>query len=123
MNPPNNSMKQETDHDKSEERGFLLDTLIKGFLTVLPLTIILTLVSIVFNFIFEVVSPLSLALSKGSAEPHWSMNLVSTGILILFIFIIGLLMRNKSIKLYFALFENKYLNRIPLYKIGHQTVY
>lgn len=121
MNPPNNII--ENDHEKHEERGFLLDTLIKGFLILLPLTIVLTLVSIVFNFIFGVVSPLSLALSKGSGEPHWSMNLVSTGILIVFIFIIGLLMRNRTSKLYFGFFEKKYLKKIPLYNIIHQTVY
>lgn len=104
-------------------RGIILDSLLQGFLILLPLTIILILLSIVFNFIFGIVSPLSAALDPGSDEPHWFINLLSLAILCIFIFFIGLLVRNKVGRVYFKSFEKKYLTKIPLYNLIHQTVY
>ncbi|MBB6325582.1 putative membrane protein [Algoriphagus iocasae] len=107
----------------NSERGLLLDTLFQGFLILLPLTIVLILLSFVFNFIFKIVAPISLMLDPGTDEPHWSINFLSIGILVLFIFIIGALIRNKVGKSYFSKFEEKYLTKVPLYSLIHQTVY
>ncbi len=108
---------------KDSERGFFLDTLFQGFLILLPLTIVLILLSFVFNFIFKIVAPISFMLDSGSEEPHWSINFLSIGILVLFIFIIGALIRNKVGRSYFSNFEKKYLTKVPLYSLIHQTVY
>ncbi|MFC5624836.1 DUF502 domain-containing protein [Algoriphagus winogradskyi] len=104
-------------------RGIILDSLLQGFLILLPLTIILIIISIVFNFIFGIVAPLSAALDPGSEEPHWLINVLSLAILCVFIFLIGLLVRNKVGRVYFKRFERKYLTKIPLYNLIHQTVY
>lgn len=108
--------------DKTK-RGIILDSLLQGFLILLPLTIILIIMSIVFNFIFGIVAPLSAALDPGSEKPHWIINVLSLGIFCAFIFLIGLLVRNKIGKVYFKSFEKKYLTKIPLYNLIHQTVY
>ncbi|PZX53462.1 putative membrane protein [Algoriphagus ratkowskyi] len=105
------------------QRGFVLDSLLQGFLILLPLTIILILLSIIFNFIFGIVAPLSAILEPGSEDPHWLINVLSLGILCVFIFIIGLLVRNRVGKVYFKIFEKKYLAKLPLYNLIHQTVY
>jgi uncharacterized membrane protein len=105
------------------ERGIILDSLLQGFLILLPLTIILILLSIVFNFIFGIVAPLSAALDPGSDDPHWFINVLSIAIFIAFVFVIGLLVRNKVGKVYFKSFEKKALTKIPLYNLIHQTVY
>ncbi|WP_192085712.1 DUF502 domain-containing protein [Algoriphagus sp. Y33] len=107
----------------NSKRGLILDSLLQGFLILLPLTIILILLSIVFNFIFGIVAPLSAALDPGADDPHWLINLLSLAIFCTFIFLIGLLVRNKVGKVYFKSFEKKYLTRIPLYNLIHQTVY
>ncbi|UZD22379.1 DUF502 domain-containing protein [Algoriphagus halophytocola] len=106
-----------------KQRGFFLDTLIQGFLILLPLTIILILLSVVFNFIFKIVSPLSTLLDGGADSPHWLINVLSFGIFCAFIFLIGVVVRNRVGKVYFKTFERKYLSRIPLYSLIHQTVY
>lgn len=105
------------------ERGYLIDTLFQGFLILLPLSIVLILLSFSFNFIFKIVAPISSILDPGTDEPHWLINFLSIGILVLFIFIIGALIRNKVGKVYFARFEKKYLTKVPLYSLIHQTVY
>jgi len=109
--------------EEKSGRGIILDSLLQGFLILLPLTIILILLSIVFNFIFGIVSPLSAALDPGLDEPHWLINLLSLAVLCVFVFFIGLLVRNKVGKVYFKSFEKKYLTKIPLYNLIHQTVY
>lgn len=109
--------------DNNLKRGFLLDTLFQGFLILLPLSIVLILLSFSFNFIFKIVAPISSILDPGTEEPHWSINFLSIGILVLFIFIIGALIRNRVGKIYFSRFEKKYLTKVPLYNLIHQTVY
>lgn len=109
--------------DTNSKRGFLLDTLFQGFLILLPLSIVLILLSFSFNFIFKIVAPISSILDPGTEEPHWSINFLSIGILVLFIFIIGTLIRNRVGKIYFSRFEKKYLTKVPLYNLIHQTVY
>lgn len=109
--------------EEKTERGIILDSLIQGFLILLPLTIILILLSIVFNFIFGIVAPLSAALEPSSEDPHWLINVLSLAIFCVFIFLIGLLVRNKVGKVYFKIFERKYLTKLPLYSLIHQTVY
>ncbi|SFU18221.1 Uncharacterized membrane protein [Algoriphagus locisalis] len=109
--------------EEKNGRGIILDSLIQGFLILLPLTIILILLSIVFNFIFGIVAPLSAALDPGTEEPHWLINVLSLAIFCAFIFLIGLLVRNKVGKVYFKVFERKYLTKLPLYSLIHQTVY
>ncbi|WPR73435.1 DUF502 domain-containing protein [Algoriphagus sp. NG3] len=108
---------------KKSRRGIILDSLLQGFLILLPLTIVLILLSIVFNFIFGLVAPLSSALDPGTDKPHWLINLLSLTIFCVFIFLIGLLVRHKIGKFYFKNFEKKYLTKIPLYNLIHQTVY
>lgn len=85
------------------KRGFLLDTLIQGFIILLPLSIILLLLSFVFNFIFKIVAPISSVLDSSTGEPHWSINFLSLGILVFFIFIIGVIIRNRLGKIYFSI--------------------
>ncbi|MEP1085659.1 DUF502 domain-containing protein [Algoriphagus sp.] len=108
--------------DKSN-RGIFMDSLIQGFLILLPLTIILVLISFVFNFIFGIVAPVSAMLDPGTDDPHWIINVLSLGIFCVFVFCIGLLVRNKVGKVYFKSFEKKYLTKLPLYNLIHQTVF
>ncbi|WP_057938755.1 DUF502 domain-containing protein [Algoriphagus resistens] len=109
--------------EEKSKRGVILDSLLQGFLILLPITIVLILVSIVFNFIFGIVAPISSALDSGADEPHWLINFLSLAIFCAFVFFIGLLVRNKVGRVYFKSFERKYLTKIPLYNLIHQTVY
>ena len=108
---------------KNSKRGFILDSLLQGFLILLPLSIILILLSFIFNFIFKIVSPLSAMLDPGTEEPHWIINILSLGILAVFVFMIGVVVRNRYGRVHFKKFEHKYLTKIPLYSLIHQTVY
>jgi len=105
------------------ERGYILDTIFQGFLFLLPLTIILIILSFIFNFIFEVIEPLSSAIDPGTEEPRWWIKLISLMIFMVIIFAIGIMVKNRLGKLYFKIFERRYLAKLPLYNLIHQTVY
>jgi uncharacterized membrane protein len=105
------------------ERGYILDTIFQGFLFLLPLTIILIILSFIFNFIFEVIEPLSSAIDPGTEEPRWWIKLISLMIFMVIIFAIGIMVKNRLGKFYFKIFERKCLAKLPLYNLIHQTVY
>ncbi|MEP2771873.1 MAG: DUF502 domain-containing protein [Fulvivirga sp.] len=103
-------------------KRYVIDTVIKGVLVLLPLLIIGFILSILFDFIFEILTPLSHLLQPGQQDPHWSFTLLSLFILAFLLFLIGLVIRNRSGRIYFKKFERKYLFSIPLYNMLHQTV-
>ncbi|GAB1446097.1 MAG: DUF502 domain-containing protein [Cyclobacteriaceae bacterium] len=112
-----------TPEETKIERGFILSTLIHGLIFLLPLMIILILLSVLFNFIFKVVSPLGELLNNGGGAPDWFRNLLSVGIVIFFVFIFGVVVKSIRGKNYFVEIEKKYLMKIPLYTLVHQTVH
>lgn len=112
-----------THEETKNGRGFILSTLIQGSIFLLPLMIILILLSVLFGFIFKVVSPLGVLLDNGGGSPDWFRNLLSVGIVLFFVFLFGIVVRSTRGKNYFSGLEKKYLMKIPLYTLVHQTVY
>lgn len=109
-------------HPPEKERGYIMETIFQGFIILIPLALILILFSLVLNFVFELVEPLSALLDLGKDEPRWWIKLLSLLIFLVIIFGIGLLVRNRKGRHYFKLFEKRYLWKIPLYHIAHQTI-
>jgi uncharacterized membrane protein len=103
-------------------RAYIFRTLIDGSLLVLPLAIILFALYLLFRFVFNLLVPISAILSSGNAEPHWSVNIISLIVLLIFLFGVGLLTRNRSGKFYYTYFERNYLSHIPLYTTVKDTV-
>lgn len=104
------------------DRAFIFKTLVDGALLVLPLAIILFALYLLFRFVFNLLVPISTILSTGNETPHWWVNIISLIVLLLFLFAIGLSVRNRSGKFYFTYFERNYLSQIPLYTTVRDTV-
>lgn len=85
--------------------------------------IILILLSVLFGFIFKVVAPITALLDHGGGTPEWILNLLSVGIVLAVVFLFGMLIKSAKGKDYFIGIEKKYLMKIPLYTLVHQTVY
>jgi uncharacterized membrane protein len=109
--------------EEKTEKSYIFTTLIQGFIFLLPLTIILILVSVLFSFVFKIVSPLSALLDHGGPVPDWVINFISLSIMLVFFFLFGVMVKSSTGKGYFTAFEKKYLTKIPLYNLAHQTVY
>jgi uncharacterized membrane protein len=105
-----------------KERGYILETIFQGFIILIPLVLILIIFSLVLNFVFGLVEPLSALLDLGKDQPRWWIKLLSLFIFLTIIFGIGVLVRNRKGRHYFKRFERRYLWKIPLYNIAHQTI-
>lgn len=108
--------------DKIWTKTFFIKTLLNGLLLVLPTIIILFLFSLIFKFVFNLVSPISALLDKNAESNALFINLLALLILITLIFIIGLILRHGRSKRLFNIFEYKYLLHIPLYSTLRETI-
>ncbi len=97
--------------------------LIKGLVVLLPLAVVTALFVIAFNFIFDLIAPLSDILTPGSREPHWVIHVVSALIILCILLGVGLTIQTRLGKTIITRFENKYLRRIPLYSPVCDLVY
>lgn len=103
-------------------KQYILRTLLDGALLVLPLAIIIFVMSLIFKFVFNLLVPISALLSAGAEEPHWSVNIISLIILLIFLFSVGLAVRHRAGKFYFYYLERNYLSQIPLYSAVRDTI-
>lgn len=108
--------------DRFWSKPFFIETLLNGLFLVLPTIILLFLLSLIFKFVFNLVSPISALLDKNADEHPFLINLLALLILIVFIFTIGLIMRSARSKKSFQSFESRYLLRIPLYSTLQETI-
>ncbi len=115
-------LKENNSIDEVWTKSFFIKTLLNGLLLVLPSIIILFLLSLIFKFVFNLVAPISSILDKNADEHAFFINVLALMILIAFIFIIGLTMRNTRGRRSFKVFENKYLLQIPLYSTLRETI-
>lgn len=121
--PLSESFQPDAETKDTPTKHYFSKTLLQGFLVLLPITIILAVISIIFNFIFDILSPISALLDPGSDDPHWIMHIISLVVLILFIFIVGISIQNRMGRRHFRKFEKQYLKRIPLYGAIYDLVY
>lgn len=125
QNPTAEGRIESSYQDQSDATGtkqYIFKTLLDGALLVLPLAIILFVLSLLFRFVFNLLVPISHLLSSGSEEPHWFINVISLLVLLVFLFIVGLAVRNRAGKFYFYYLERNYLSQIPLYTVVRDTV-
>lgn len=103
-------------------KSFFIKTLLNGLFLILPIIIILFLLSLIFKFVFNLVSPISALLDNNSESPALFVNLLALLILIALIFIIGLILNHGRSQRLFKVFEYKYLLQIPLYSTIQETI-
>lgn len=121
-NEPTTKIKKNIPLGNFWSKQFFIETLLNGLLLVLPTIIILFLLSLIFKFFFNIVSPISAILDKNADEHKFLINILALLILVAFIFIIGLIIRSTRSKKSFKTFETKYLLRIPLYSTLQETI-
>lgn len=108
--------------EKFLSRAYFIRTSLNGIIFILPTIIILFLLSLIFKFVFNIVSPISSLLDKNGEKNELIINILALLILFALIFIIGLFTRNSRGKRSFKKFENKYLLQIPLYSTVKETI-
>ena len=103
---------------------FLRTTLIGGVVALAPLTLIILLFRWVINLIGRSLTPLvNTILQDPDPNPYvkFAIYLLTFSAILLFFFIIGLVVRTR-LSLFINKFEDRYLLKIPGYKLAKETV-
>lgn len=105
-------------------RNFLRTTLIGGVVALAPLTLIVLLFRWVINLIGRTLTPLvNTILQDSDPNPYYkfALYLLSFIAILLFFFIIGLVIRTRLFR-FLNRAEDRYLQKIPGYKLAKETV-
>lgn len=105
-------------------RKFLRTTLIGGVAALAPLTLIILLFRWMINMIGRTLTPLvETILQDPDPNPYYKLALyvISATAILTFFFIIGLVVRTRWVK-FLSRAEDRYLQKIPGYKLAKETV-
>lgn len=119
---PTTTQEPKQNRESIWSKTFFIKTLVNGLLLMLPIIIVIFLLSLIFKLVFNIVEPLSSILDRNADSHTVLTNILALFILFLFIFIFGLIVRNRKGQHYFTKFESKYLIQIPLYSSIKETV-
>ncbi|MBL1213933.1 MAG: DUF502 domain-containing protein [Ignavibacteriae bacterium] len=100
---------------------FIKTTFIGGALVVLPLVILISVFSWLYEFISDKVKPLTFLLSETVQRQEILASAIALIIILFTFFIVGLIVKTRFGQFSFEYLENKFLFRIPLYKIIKDT--
>lgn len=103
-------------------RRFVITTIIGGLVVFLPITIFVALVRLIFNFIANIIAPISKLFNFSEDVGQWLINLLSFTIVIGTFFVIGLIVQTELGSKFFKNIEDRWLMQLPLYKVIRDTV-
>jgi uncharacterized membrane protein len=105
-------------------RKFLRTTLIGGVVALAPLTLIILLFRWMINIIGRTLTPLvETIIQDPDPNPYFkfALYIITAAAILLFFFIIGLVVRTRMVK-FLNRAEDRYLKKIPGYKLAKETV-
>ncbi len=109
--------------NSEKENTTVIQTLIRGFIVLLPLVLIIAIFVILFDFIFGIISPIGELVTPGKAEPHWVVHVITLLILFILILLLGKAAGTRRGKNILSGIENRVLRKIPLYSTISDIVY
>ena len=103
-------------------RHFFATTLLGGLTVILPITLLFIVARLVFNFFRGIVKPISTLGPLVGMENELLVDLTAIGVLLLFCFIVGLIVRTSAGSALVNFIERRFLFKLPFYKLFKQTV-
>lgn len=103
-------------------RNFFTTTLLGGIVVVLPITILILLIDLLYRFIANILEPIRKLINIPYIEAEWLINLVALSFVLIAFFVIGLIVQTNLGKQTFKAFEGRFLSQIPFYNIIRETI-
>lgn len=103
-------------------KSFLKTTLFGGFLVVLPIIVLIFVLNWFFDFLTENISPITNLLIQTARLNEFVASLIAIVIILLLFFAVGLVVQTEMGKFTFSILEDRFLKRVPPYKIIKETV-
>ncbi|MDX9924599.1 MAG: DUF502 domain-containing protein [Ignavibacteriaceae bacterium] len=106
----------------SKIKIFIRTTLFGGFLIVLPIIVLIFVLKWFFDFLTSYIRPITNLLIETTNIERVVASLIAIAIMLIIFFIVGLIVQTKIGKIFFEFMEERFLKRVPLYKIIKETV-
>jgi len=103
-------------------KSFLKTTFFGGFLVVLPIVVLIFVLSWLFEFLTDKISPITNIIIQAARLNALIAGLLALILILLVFFLVGLIVQTKLGKFSFNFFEERFLKRVPLYRIIKETV-
>lgn len=103
-------------------RRFVVTTIIGGLVVVLPITLLIFIIRLLFNLVIGFISPLSNLLAFSEDVNKWLINLLVLAIILFLFFVIGLFVRTEMGQRFFLRLEQQWLAPLPFYGVIRETV-
>ncbi len=107
---------------RKEFKDYINTTLIGGFLVILPLAILLIVLNWIFKLILQFISPITNLMTFGGSIDNFVANILAIAIVLMICFGMGFLMKTAMGSYLWHQFDEKLLQKIPLYKGISETV-
>jgi len=101
---------------------FTINTLLGGLVVVLPITLFVSIIRLLFNLVIGIISPLKNLLGFSDNVNQWLINLLVVAAILTLFFLIGLVVRTEMGKRFFLRLEEQWLSPLPFYGIIRETV-
>lgn len=101
---------------------FIVTTIIGGLVVVLPLTLLVFIIRLLFDLIIGFIRPLSSLFGFSDHVNEWLINLLVLAIILVLFFLIGLAVRTEVGRRLFQNIEQQWLKPLPFYSILRETV-
>ena len=102
-------------------KSFIKTTLLGGTLVVLPIVILILVFRWLYEFIADKIKPITYILSETAKLQEFAASILAFIIIVLSFFIVGIIVKTRFGRYSFEYIEQKFLTRIPLYKITKET--
>ncbi len=103
-------------------KRFFITTFIGGVIVILPITIFVVIINLLFTFVQQLIRPVNQLISFGKITDQLIIDLISIGIILLFCFSVGLFVRTQFGKQLFLFVEAGLLSYLPFYDTIKETV-
>lgn len=103
-------------------RKFFKTTFFGGFLVVLPVIVLIFVLGWLFDFLTDKISPITNLITQTSRMNELIASALAVIVILLLFFVVGLIVQTRIGKYFFHFIEERFLKRIPLYRIIKETV-
>lgn len=103
-------------------KSFFKTTFFGGFLVVLPIIVLIFVLTWLFEFLTDKISPITNLLIETTRLSELIAGASAVVIILLLFFVVGLIVQTRLGKFFFHFLEERFLKKIPLYRIIKETV-
>lgn len=103
-------------------QSFVITTILGGLVVVLPITVFVFVIRLLFNLIIGLIRPLSSLFGFSDSINEWLINILVLAAILLLFFLIGLAVRTEIGKKLFRRMEEQWLAPLPFYGVIRETV-